>query len=196
MPEQPAPQLHPIPDLFHSYDTGAPFTHCKVCEKELIESGTLYGIEKVIRMYPDYATKDVIFEYAICINCQQVLDNDLSEDSKERIQEYFQEHSDFSNRVEKIKKGEPLDLHQWLDHCVIKSTPVSQMKEYQVAAMCIGDQMLVAEFPYLLSGEAMHELSMLLSNQTLGEMGGFIDKYLGPPPELRELFEQRKYVLT
>jgi hypothetical protein len=54
-----------------------------------------------------------------------------------------------------------------------------------------GDKMLVGEFPYIISLEAMEELTELLSDETKDEFDDFKKNLLGGPPELEELLKGR-----
>ena len=71
----------PIPSFFHAYDTGAPFRSCQVCERDLMTYTKPYVIEKAIRRYPKFDTEDVIFEYAICMDCAEEQRKQMSKES-------------------------------------------------------------------------------------------------------------------
>ena len=78
-----------------------------------------------------------------------------------------------------------IDLADWLDGCVVHETAAEDMDEYQILAHCVGDEMLVTHLPLMIGGDAMAELTQLLSASTLDDLGGFRDEYFGLPPELK-----------
>jgi hypothetical protein len=55
-----------MPNDFHSDSDNSPFVRCKVCERELVDSGVPYSIEKAYKR--TQSGEDVtLFEIAICI---------------------------------------------------------------------------------------------------------------------------------
>jgi hypothetical protein len=183
-------KLIEIPEIFKSYESGGNFEFCLVCKKPLLKEGTQYLIEKAIRNYPEMKTKDVIFEYAICLECAEKLQDELSEESLSRIQEYFSKKVDFEKRFnECLKFGEKTD--DYISNCLISGKNHNELKEYVIQGHCIGDKMALSFMPYMISENVMDEIAELLSNKTLDFLDGFMDDYLGYPPEFREIFSRR-----
>lgn len=181
-----------IPEIFHSYASQEPFRRCMSCNVNLLEKGTHYIIEKAIKQYSDYSATDTIFEYAICLKCHQEFVSSYSEKSMQNLKNYFVQNT-FSDpdRIalkEKLDEGH-FNLDDWLSRCLIKGTPVKNLKEYQIGCQCVGDKMIVSSMPFLIGDVAMDEISMLLSNETIDQMRGFADEFLGLPPDLRKLFK-------
>ena len=181
-----------IPQAFYSDETNAPFMKCLNCECNLLDNQTQYIIEKAVKRYKDYSTTDTIFEYAICLKCHQTFMDVYSRESLEKIQEYFFENINLDiNRehlIEQLDDG-IFEIDDWISHCVIKGTPLTEMTEYQIGAQCIGNKMAVSEMPFMIGNEAMDEIMQLLSNKTIGEMNGFIDEFFGLPPDLKKLLK-------
>lgn len=184
----------PIDPLFYSYDTGEPFTNCIMCNKHLLHPGTSYIIEKAYKRYPALDTEAVIFEYAICIDCADKMRKELSEESKISINNYFQQHFDFESRYERMMKLK-FDINEWLSECAIKKTDLKENDEYMICAQCDGSKMVFNHFPYMVGGDAMEEISNLISQKTRDVLDGFIDRHLSGPPELKELFKSNKKLL-
>lgn len=162
------------------------------CNCSLLEKETQYVIEKAIKQYKDYTATDTIFEYAICMKCHAEFIKSYSESSLQNLQNYFMENLNHNPKREDLKKRFENDgdfnIDEWLGHCIIKGTPIRMLKEYQIGCHCIGDKMIVSGMPFLIGDEAMAEISQLLSNETIDRMNGFIDEFLGLPPDLRKLF--------
>ena len=181
-----------IPPTFHSDETTALFNHCLGCDLYLLENGTQYVIEKAYRRYQDFGTQDTVFEYAMCLDCFMQLQEAMSEESMNRVRSYFDRHIDLFDRRTELLKKEDLRVEDWLDRCLVKGTPISEMNEYQIFGHCDGNDLLFTLFPYAIGGDAIDEISLLLSNKTLGEIDGFMDDHFGLPPELRKLLLDNK----
>jgi len=184
-----------IPPLFYSTDTNKPFTNCVSCDKDLLQPQSPYVIEKAIKQYPEYNTTDVIFEYAMCMECYQKINESLSTESKTNIENYFSENVDLGERRKSLLKNEELSINDWTSNCIIKGTPVSELTEYQVACQCDGEYLLFTHMPFIIGNIALDEMMQLLSNQTIGEIGGFYDKFFSPDPDIKKLFDEPKFVL-
>ena len=179
-----------IPKVFHSHAANAPFSKCMNCDSLLLNSE--YVIEKAIRSYKEFSSTDTIFEYAICMNCHEEFISAYSPSSLSKIQNYFLENADFDHRRtqlrEKLKDGH-FNIDEWISHCLIKGTHMSDMTEYQIGCQCVGTKMVVLNMPFMIGHEAMDEISQLLSDKTRGEMDRFIDEFFGLPPELKKLLK-------
>jgi hypothetical protein len=179
-----------IPAIFYKSDTGEPFSECISCTTNLLITNTPYIIEKAIKQYRGFHSSDTIFEYAICMHCYEELGRAMSEESKKNINDYYQINVDFESRRNQLTNS----IDEWISECLIKHTRRSQLSEYQIIGQFQANQMLYYNLPILLSEEAIDEMMQLLSNATLDEMGRFKDRFLGIPPEWRDLFEDRKFV--
>jgi len=184
-----------IDPLFYESTTGKPFNRCISCDRNLLGKGVSYMIEKAVKQYKDFSTTDTIFEYALCMDCYEEIAQGMSETSKKRISEYYETHVDFEKRRHQLIKKPELVPDEWLETCLITGTRREQLSEYQIMCQCLGDQILYYNLPILIGESAMDEMIQLLSNKTLGEMGKFKDKFLGVPPELKDLFDDRKILI-
>jgi len=185
-----------IPEEFLSYETGEPFRNCKICDRDLTEPETHYIIEKAIRKYTGYKAWDVVFEYAICIDCADNFRHELSKESVYSIEQYFMSNVDINKHTERLQTNEEVpDISKYTSQCLIKGLNKNQVEEYQIYGECRGNKFLCGNMPYMICGEAMDEIAQLLSDKTLDELDGFAGKYLGPSPELEYLFKGRKLVL-
>ncbi len=166
----------PIPELFYSFETQKPFDHCIECSRRL-EENTQYVIEKAIRSYEGYGAKDVIFDYAICMDCAMELRSSFSKESRQKMDEYFMQ-----NLSGVVGPGHPED--DYLNSCLIKGIPIERLREYQVYAHCKGGFLSEEVSPYLISSHAQEEVMNLISNATNDLLNGFFDKHFSPDPEL------------
>lgn len=184
-----------IPGQFYSDSEGKPFEKCVVCGKNLLEDGTHYVIEKAMKNYEGYEFSSTVFEYAMCIDCYQEMQKDMSEESMQNLMKYYQD-------IMASRGGQPMmidmqtfDLSQWLSKCFFKEKPVSEMKEYQLIGQFNGNHLVMNTPPMAIGDEVMEEMAELLSEKTRGEMDRFREQFLGPPPEIEELIYGRKLLL-
>jgi hypothetical protein len=184
-----------IPKLFYSTETEKPFSNCISCDNNLLQPQSRYVIEKAIKQYPEYNTTDVIFEYAMCLNCYQKINEAFSSASKASIEQYFTENVDLNSRRENLLKNKQLSIGEWTSSCIIKGTPIEELTEYQIACQCDGEYMLFTDLPFVIGNIAMDEMMQLLSNKTIGEINGFYDKFFSPDPDIKKLFDEPKFIL-
>jgi hypothetical protein len=187
----PISQYTRIPKILCSSDTGKPFTNCMVCNQYLLNDGTPYVIEKAVKNHKDLKVKEVIFEYAMCLSCSVKMNSSLSEESRQRIDTYFQENTDLAKRRARLLGKKTIRPNDWINRCVIKDTPIRNSGEYQIVAQCDGKHMLFSYMPFALSMEALDEISSLLSAKSLGEIDDFMGKYFTGPPEVSEILKKR-----
>jgi len=178
----------PIPELFHSDDTDAPFESCLVCDCSLREEHTDYVIEKGYRSVDAFDVQETVFGYALCLDCHRTLNQSFSTVSRRRCETYLREHIDLSERVAPLIESEnpdAVDPARWTRRCAVHGTARTDLNEYQIVAHCQGDELVLTHLPLLIGGRAVDELAQRLSNETLDELGGFRDEYFGLPPELK-----------
>jgi hypothetical protein len=178
-----------IPEEFHSVDTEGPFQTCCVCEKRLVESNEPYLIEKSYKRVNE-EVEHVVYEYAICMECAQDMNGKISKESLSNLQAYFKSSLSPMSVVQRMEEREVNDKF-WYSKCMVKGTNRTDTAEYNLCGMFQGDKMLVGEFPYIISLEAMEELTELLSDETKDEFDDFKKNLLGGPPELEELLKGR-----
>ena len=171
-----------IPKDFYSFETDAPFERCIQCDKYLLDDDTEYIIEKAVKNYEGYSAKDVVFDYAICMDCAEEMRKEISKESWQSMMNYFQENMDVAARLEMQNRTPEENLKV----CMIKQTAVDSCNEYQIYAHCRGKNLNMDNPPYMISGAVMEELIPLLSDKTIDEMNGFMNKHFSPDPSLME----------
>lgn len=174
-------RLVPLPALFNSDATAAPFTRCVECEAPFTEA-THHVVEKAFRRYPGFDLTDTIFEYAMCLECAAGLTASMSQESLTRLGEYLSGHLDLERRLEWLQEDEP-NPERWLAECIVKKKPAEAYTEYQIIGYCRGSRLLLSYFPYLIGEDAMNDMMALLSNETLDVLNDFSGRHFGLPPE-------------
>ena len=162
--------FRPIPPILHSFELEGPFTHCTVCGKDLKASKSSYLIEKII------SQGEVIAEYAICRDCMQPMREEVSEESKTKIQAFYKE-----NRK----------VWQDLSRCNFSLQPIDELVSYKIVADCIGDRIFSLNHPTTISGVWHAKLSECVSELTRKNMEGYREKIFPDPPQVaKELKEE------
>jgi hypothetical protein len=184
-----------IPEEFFDSDTGKPFSHCIGCNKYLLTVGTPYIIERALKQNLKYKTRDVIIEYAMCEQCLAETRESFSEESIQKLNDYFNQNSDLVNRRVELIHDEKTNYKNWISHCLIKGTPRDQLTEYQYACQCDGPYLLFHHMPIMIGGEAIDEISMLLSSKTRDEIDRFYDKFFPVPTEFQPFFDDHKILI-
>ncbi len=187
------PTLSELPELFYSSDTGKPIERCLVCGKYLLDNEE-YIIEKAFTNYPGISTQDLVWEFAICMDCMHEQMKEYSEESEQKMAEYFQANLDFSHQNE-LRSSNEFDVEKWLSKCMIKGTPIEECAQYQISTQCVGTMMVFDRTPMMISGKAIDEIIQLMSNETLGFFNDFRDHYFPPPEDLSPLFRDKDFVL-
>lgn len=164
-----------IPKIFHDFLTAAPFTSCKVCKTNLLEPAKPYMIEKAFRRHSMLEKDTIMFEIAICLPCAQEMRNELSKESRQRIEAFMAEHMD---QQKLFDKDRPM-----FEECLVSGKPLTEEEEYQIYGYFLGDQLIEEPKPYALSGTVVEHIAELLSDQTIDFLDDFMGKHFGIPPE-------------
>lgn len=184
-----------IPPIFYCHATQKPFEECLVCKKNLLVRDVQYVIEKAIRQYPGFTAKDVMSEYAICLECNAEMQNTLSAHSKVLINDYFNQRVDLISRRQQLLQANGTNINAWLNNCLIHHTSLSQLSEYHIYAHCDGKHLLFSAMPFMISGRAIEEIADQLSAETKDVLDNFIDQHFGWPPEIKDILKNRKKIL-
>ena len=163
----------PIPEIFWSFETGKPIARCKLCEGDLLESGTNYLIEKAFKR------GETIFEHALCLPCYTECHQLMSVDSLLKIRAYFAERVDLDERQKNCIEQYGTKHEPWISHCMVTGFPIREVDEYQLYGFCIDQDLVFSGAPYVLCGDVIEEILELLSAETLGVMGDLSQKLFG-----------------
>jgi len=184
-----------IPDRFYSDGEGKPFEKCVACGKNLLDDGTHYVIEKAIKNYKDSDFSSTIYEYAMCFDCHIKIQNSMSVESLQNMQNYYKDFMENKGPTFMMIDLQNFKLDNWLSKCFFKEKPVNEMEEYQLIGQFNGKHLVLNTPPLAIGQEVMEEMSELLSEKTRGEMDSFREQFLGPPPEIEELIFGHRLIM-
>ena len=179
----------PIPKDFLEFETGEHFKRCIQCECDLLEEGTRYIIERSIRRYPGMKASDVVYEYAMCLECVVRQKEEMSSESLQNLESYFLNNMS----MEKMKNS--YDLDKSTGSCAVYGTGFNEMSEYVSQATCNGKHLDPMMNLMVLGERAMGEMEELISQKTRDEMDDFIDQHFSGPPEWRELLKRKPVLI-
>ena len=180
-----------IPTELLDDQTGKPFSHCRMCALDLHEPTVPYMVEKVVRKNLTLGLKEDLFAYAICLDCVEEMKSSISKESAQVIQKFISENVHFQRRMERLFFGQNLEMEEMMGKCMLSSKPIAESVEYQMAALCEGNELILGMWPYVVDSEMIVELSSMLSEETLGNMDDFYAQNFGLPPEWADLFKDR-----
>ena len=173
-----------IPEIFYASLDKKPIAHCSMCGKLLLSANEPYLIEKAFKKNLKTKNDDLVFEYALCLNCQQNALLELSKESRANIKMYFDLYVDFEKRQKVLANQENFKFTNCIKDCIITNKPIKEYGEYQIGGYFYDDQMLLASPPYAIGEKAMDEIQEVISKKTRDFLDGFKDKVI--PPEVRD----------
>ena len=163
--------------------------HCISCEKELIKSNAPYVIEKAIKPFEGFRAHSTVFEYAMCLQCAEKMRTKISTKSAQAINQYFSKNIDFIGRYELDVEQAQFSIEPWMDKCLVKGKNIRELGECQIYAQCQGDRLIIQEFPYMVSGQAIEEVMELISAETKDEFDRMKDELIDGPSEFQDLLQ-------
>ena len=182
------PTTSPIPKIFHQADGGL-LSECIFCKANVLNPAQDYLIEKVLRVYPEFKKTETIFEYAMCMTCAEALRNELSVESRQRMEAYFADHVNLENR-KSLLAPKKAPFKNWINRCLVRNTPIKGCLEYSLYAHGYGEKMVYDIFPYAISGVVMEDVNDLLSAKSRQVLDDFIGKHFSGPPEVAEILKR------
>jgi len=172
-----------IPKEFHCFETGKPFETCLECRLPLADQvESPYYISKAFRR------GETILEWALCGDCAQRFREDISIESRERIQKFLGQAKSGEEHMMRppIKKT---------SYCFICTKDRKELDGFTIQAICSGDELLNMLAPLLVCHQCEEEAGELLSKATRDHYERFFaDNFPGPPAEGVDL-PSRKPVL-
>lgn len=179
-------RLAPVPAQFFQEEEQVPFTRCASCDAEF-DADTVYIVEKAFQTYLPYRSRDVVFEYAICLDCYEGLSQSFSAQSRQAMDEYVSARVDLEERARTLylqaeHSDELPDIDAWLSTCFISGKSPADLDGFQIAGVFIGSSIILSHTPLLVSADVVGEITERLSKETIDILGGFAEDVLPKPP--------------
>jgi len=169
------PKYRAIPGIFHSLELDGPFRKCLKCERELLNPGVGYMVERI------FCQNEPIVEYAMCDRCQSNMCRELSESSLHAIRAAFAT-VDVEARFERLAKhlGDP-SIEPWINECYITGKPRQECRTYQIVGRFEFAELELQLLPLMLSDDAVKMIVEKLSKKTKDQFDDFMDNFTMPP---------------
>ncbi len=176
-----------LPEFLYNFDTNAPFTHCIMCNEDL-NSKEAYAIEKVFKQHKGIAKPEIVYEYAICMDCASGVQDEISEESMESLKNLYEEYSlNMLMKLEYLHETEKYNIESWTERCSFTGKELRNCSEYSVSAIIEGGKMVYEHAPLAVSDEFMELVQEQMSKKTRDYFDGFKDNFFDLPPEIKNL---------
>lgn len=169
-----------IPEEFFSSKNNRPIEECILCGKSLLTDYEPYMIEKAFKNNQITKETELIFEYAMCSQCQQNTASELSKESLDNIKMYYELYVNFEERQAQLKDNENFNISDWINKCIITGKPLNEYKEFQYGGMFLRNQLLLGNIPFAVGEKAINEMQELISKKTRDYLDGFKEKVIPP----------------
>ena len=151
----------PIPEAFHSFEKDGPFETCSVC-------GRAFGEDEPHMIEKAFQKGETVYEYAICQGCHDGIREELSEESRQRIESHLS-----------AAMGHMGLFDDPLERCLFSGRELGD--EYMICGLFLGRWMMPGCPCFAISGEEMGKIAELLSKSTRERLDRFTDDVLGLP---------------
>ncbi len=169
-----------IPEEFYSSKSKQPIKECALCGKALLTDFEPYIIEKAFKKNEVTKKTELIFEYAMCSECQQSTASELSKESLDNLRMYYELYVNFEERQAQLQDIENFELSEWINKCIITGKPLSEYKEFQYGGLFLRNQLMLGNLPFAVGEKAINEMQELISKKTRDYLDGFKDKIIPP----------------
>lgn len=152
----------PIDPLFHSAYSKRAFEECLICNRPLA-SGTVQPAYFIMKTF---VHDETIVELAVCAPCRTRMAKDISAASTKALSAFF---------------AERLQLSGTIASCAICHQLRGSVRSSTLYAYCLGRDMLVGSYPFMLCDHCEEEAQDLMSEETRGWQNDFIEQYFSGP---------------
>jgi hypothetical protein len=176
-----------LPPFFHNYETGEPFSHCLVCDKDLSKVDK-YAVEKVLKQNRNMTSPEIIYEYAICMDCAGNMQEEISEESMRSIQDLFEQHSfNALMKLEYLHGTDKYDIKAWTERCSFTGKETRLCSEFSVSGIIENGRLVFEHAPMVISDDFMEMIQDSLSKKTRDYFDDFRDSYFDLPPDIKDI---------
>lgn len=165
-----------IPESFLSFETDEAFNSCCDCGCELLESAQMYMVQKC------YTKDECTMEYALCNQCKEKLDEQISGKSKEAIYDFLFDHTEM---VEPPDDYSFEDAIQQIEECLACGKERGKCEGYTYSGLFLGRHLIPGPMPMMICDDCQQVMSENLSEHTKDVKDKFYeDNFPGPPSEV------------
>ncbi|PEN14152.1 hypothetical protein CRI94_03680 [Longibacter salinarum] len=179
-------------DLFTPSDENDRFESCRACGRSIKKDTPQYVIEREFTRTEPGAPAELAYEFTICESCLADQDASYSPDSQEHIAQFYSDVIDLNVRAEQLladtSSDEIPNIDAWVERCAVTGMSVEDATRFRVMAYAVGEWLLLAGMPVVMTETALERLESGLSDTTKERARTFATDALHLPPD--------QYVIT
>jgi len=165
-----------IPEEFHSLETGKAFEYCCDCGCELLDSAEMYMVQKC------FANHECVMEFALCNKCKEILDGQISSESKEALYDFLFDNTDITENEEHKSQEESM---QQIEKCLTCDKLKKDCSSYTYSGLFIGKHLIPGPLPMMICDDCQSAMSENMSDHTRDVKNKFYtENFPGPPSEV------------
>lgn len=131
-----------------------------------------------------YVGDECVFEFAMCINCREKMNERLSEKSRVAMFDFMHDHANMEERENNL--GSDSDTAAYISSCMTCGKPASETKSFTIGAMFAGDFLVKGPFPMMICDDCETKMGETISDETRDMWDKFIGEHFpGPPSEVK-----------
>ena len=133
-------------------------------------------------------SREIVYEYALCWDCATTMGSEISDDSKDAIQELYNEHSEtVMRKLDYLHSTDKYSLESWLERCSLTGKEIRLCSEFSVSGIIEEGNLVYEQSPIVVSDEFMYILQQVLSKETKEGFDGLRDKIMDGSPSIEDL---------
>ncbi|MBN2890747.1 MAG: hypothetical protein JXL97_02680 [Bacteroidales bacterium] len=178
--------LGDIPEIFlPENEDSFKNSYCSICGAELFDDG--FMVEKAFVKNEKLMKPELIFEIHVCFKCIRSLNEEMSKESIEKIEQFRKERF-LNDYYEKLLENEEYKISKWLKYCTITHNKIKDCSEFNIVGFFVQDAMFYKPFPMAVSFEGMMEVEEIYSKKTKDVIDDFFDSL---PPDIRKIVKDQ-----
>lgn len=131
-----------------------------------------------------YVGNECVFEFAMCHECREKMNEKLSEKSRVAMFDFMHDHADMETRENEL--GTESETDAYLASCLTCGKARIESEGYTVGAMFSAGFLIKGPFPMLICSDCESKLGESISDETRDVWDKFIgDHFPGPPSEVK-----------
>lgn len=130
-----------------------------------------------------YIGDECVFELAMCFECRETINSQLSEQSRVAMFDFMHDHTNIEKREKQLGSNSRTDAY--ITHCITCGKARDEAKSYTTSALFSGSHLIKGPFPMLICGACEEKITNTISEETRDFWDKFINKHFpGPPSEV------------
>ena len=131
-----------------------------------------------------YVGTECVFEMAMCLECREKMQKNLSEKSRVAMFDFMHDHVNMDARMAALDSSSSTDAY--IAECIACNQSRESARGYTLGAMFVDNILAKGAFPMLMCSDCEEALAETISDETRQIWDRFIgDHFPGPPSEIK-----------